>query len=143
MFVTDRDWEQWVPKELGPEGCRYWRAVALATELPWYFMTHLETEGGNSVCQTTVVTWETTLRSLLEQLKPNSLLSAHWVTRSRDREYWQVRRISEVWIPADDEIGTTGPLLFKLYGEPSFFDSHNDRAADSNAHRRLLVRIPT
>ena len=139
MFVTTPDFEQWVPPGLGPPQWRYWRAVTLSCETPWFLLTHIAVEDDCSAIQTVAVAWESTV----ETAEPGSVIGVLCLAPSRDRGGdWYVKRASELWLPSVGEESETGPLLFGLRGEPALYDSYHRRVANANnTSRQLLLRM--
>src|SRR6218665_1781132 len=119
MFVTLRTFERQLPAPLRPNREQFWDAMFLATESPWYLLTSGDVDEQIFSTQTMAVAWESTLRAMLEQLPPSSLVAAHTVRMASADSGWQIGRIDEVWVPAQDEVSRTGGLLFKLRGNQS------------------------
>lgn len=142
MFVTTPDFELRLPPGLGSEDLQFWRAVTLGMAAPWYLVTYRQAESAFSVSQTTLVAWETGLKALIEQVKPGALESAYLFSQAPRTHDWEMRRIAEVWLPADDEANPTGPLLFKLLGDAELVDSHLHAAGMPDPRRTLLAQMP-
>lgn len=141
MFMTVPSFEQQVPQGLGPQGARFWGALTLSSGLHWYLLTHRVTvEGAFPIAQTIAVSWESTLREMLEEIGAEAVISAHVVTPGERTGHWLVARIAEVWQASTDEEHSTGPLLFRVHGEAGLSDSHRRRTSDAAGKRRLLAQ---
>jgi hypothetical protein len=142
MFVTTPEFEQLVPKGLGSPHCRYWRAVPLSSETPWFLLQHRTLEGESTAIQTVAVAWESTLRQLVETAEPDSVVCVLCLAPSRSGGHgWSVKRASELWLPSESEVHETGPLLFGTDGEPALYDSYHRAVATVDPRRRLLIRV--
>lgn len=143
MFVTTPEFKQWVPPGLGPPEWRYWRAMTLANETPWYLLTHRTVEDDCSAIQSIAVAWESTLRLLVETAEVGSVIGLLCLAPSDSAVGdWSVKRASELWLPSEGEERETGPLLFGLDGQSVLYDSYHRKVARADASRRLLLRMP-
>ena len=144
MFVTTQGFEELVPKAIGGTDGRYWRGVMLANNAPWYVVTFRQEAHGFSWPQTVLVTWETTLLSVLDSATANAVLSIHGLGPNPAREgAWLTLEIVELWRPAGGEADETGPLLFRFAGEGGLRDSFDGAALAPLTGRDLLFRVST
>jgi hypothetical protein len=140
MFVTSPDMQQWVPPQLAPDGASFWRGIALANCFtPWYVLSYETQEEGAAYAHTVLLAWEQTLRSALDDsnIRPLSVYCASVVRGTGMR--WVLRQVAEIWLPSEQELGDTGPLIFLLMGESTLLDSHFQPVAPRAADRRMLA----
>jgi len=139
VFVTTPSLEQWVPKELGPPDARYWAGFDLATNAPWYLVTHQFQADGDTFVQTTVLALESHLVEFVKGAESEAVISVQCVSRQPGGE-WSMQSIAELWLPSEEEAQDTGPLLFFMR-EGGLFDAHQQEVVGPSANRRLLCRF--
>lgn len=140
MFVTRPQFEQWIPEALGEEGDRYWKAVALSTEGPWFLVAARLEDDDCSFVRSYAIAWERTLIEVVQEVASESIVAVHciWPSRSRSGE-WSMKTISELWFPSDDEAERTGPLLLRVRGEDRLRDCHQQQVLGEDSRRQLLA----
>ena len=110
--------------------------------MPWYLLTYRRKESDCDLIETTAIAWESTLKNLVEQLEAEAVLDLHCIKPAPDGAgRWVIRRVSELWLPADDELQDAGPLLFGTEGDADLYDSHHSKVARTGKHRTALLRI--
>ena len=131
-----------MPTDLTIPGSRHWLAVMLSTEAPWFLVSFRGQDESAGFVQTVAVSWESTLAQLIESVGPLRVVSLRWVVPSRTKAgEWSMKKISELWQPADDEMANSGPLYFRVIGKTHLYDSFQAKVASPKAGRRLLVRL--
>lgn len=92
--------------------------------------------------QTTLVSWGSTLRGLLESLESSSVVGLQWMRQTGDAGGWKLTDVSEVWVPDEREEAITGSLLLKLQAfEGLFGESGSPVDVKPNSARRLLTTV--
>lgn len=111
MFVTQTQFEQFVPAPVSKPNSRYWRAVALSLPTPWYLC--ICRTNGDVSSRTILVAWEADLLELVTA-KNHQIVSA--VARldmaAAQSMRWQMRWVESMWRSASDEQDEVGPLVF-------------------------------
>jgi hypothetical protein len=138
MFETRPNFEQPVPLPIAMEGSRYWRAMVLTVNLPWYLLRHRLATAEGGITQTVAIAWESTLRSALEGGDERSVIDLHIIAPTGESGDWTMRRVAEVWLPSPEEMQDTGPLLFRLHGDASLLSSYLTPASSAPSKRTLL-----
>lgn len=143
MFVTRPAFEQRMPLGLGDDSSRYWLAVMLSVESPWFLLTHMTAGGAtNAVAQTVAVAWETTLMELLDSIGGESVVALRYIAPSNaPKRGWTMKEVSELWSASDVEADRTGPLLIRFRNEADLLDCFQGKVGGATEGRRLLVRI--
>lgn len=142
MFVTTPNFEEYMPKGLGPTGGRYWSAMLLSTETPWFLVSY-RVDGVMPFTQTAFVAWERTLLSLIEEVGTESVVSMRCITSPSTHEgKWTMGEISEIWLPDETNDEETGLLFFRLLGRDGLWDSF-EQSTSTSLGRQLLLRIKT
>src|SRR5690606_21361020 len=90
------------------------QAVSLSTGAAWFVLTTAHEEEKSTIYQTTLVSWASTLRELLEGLESSSVVGLQWMRPTGDAGGWELREVREVWLPDEREEASTGTLLFKV-----------------------------
>lgn len=125
MFVTMPHFEQFMPSNLVGPNQKYWRAVTLSLESPWYLFVYEAEYGQGKVPQSTLVAWEATLLAILEGIPAADRKGVARVEKERrPGARWQVTWIESIWAPAPEEAADTGLFLFQLEGDPQVRDVH-------------------
>lgn len=114
MFMTSPNMEVPVPKSLLPKGGSCLQAVSLSTGSAWFVLTTAHEEEKSTIYQTTLVSWASTLRGLLEGLESSSVVGLQWMRPTGDAGGWELTEVREVWLPDEREEASTGTLLFKV-----------------------------
>jgi len=140
MFETRPEFEQAIPAFFAKEGSRYWQAMAISVDLPWYLLRYRQASDEGCFTQTLAVAWESGLRSLIGG-SGIDLIDLSIVALDGGSGGWTMRRVSEVWSASEDEAQETGPLLFLLAAETSLLSSHLQQVQRTCPDRTLLVRI--
>lgn len=141
MFMTSPHMEVPVPKSLLPKGGSCLQAVSLSTGSAWFVLTTAHEEEKSTIYQTTLVSWASTLRGLLESLESCSVVGLQWMRPTGDAGGWKLTDISEVWVPDAREEAMTGVLLFKESVQEWLLDERGAPVADESSGRRQLVAI--
>lgn len=141
MFMTSPHMEVPVPKSLLPKGGACLQAVSLSTGSAWFVLTTAHEEEKSTIYQTTLVSWASTLRGLLESLESSSVVGLQWMRPTGDAGGWKLTDISEVWVPDAREEAMTGVLLFKESVQEWLLDERGAPVADESSGRRQLVAI--
>ena len=139
MFVTNPTFEDVLPRNLGEPGHRYWLAVLLSSETPWFLVTFRQEVAGLELLQTVAVAWETTLVTVVQTLTRGKVISVSRVSPTR-KSTWVMGRVAELWLPAKTEADQTGPLLYRMAEESSLRDAFQNAVEREDSGRRLLFR---
>jgi hypothetical protein len=141
MFITTPSFEERVPKGIAVPESRYWQAVLLSNDAPWYLLAHtVEEPGYPPVTQTLAISWELVLRDVLEAIGTSSVVSLGCVTcADGDPGDWTLRPINELWAAALEEVTETGPLLMRYEGEDVLRDWFQEVVSDEYEGRELLL----
>jgi hypothetical protein len=130
-----------VPKSLLPKGGACLQAVSLSTGSAWFVLTTAHEEEKSTIYQTTLVSWASTLRGLLESLESSSVVGLQWMRPTGDAGGWKLTDISEVWVPDAREEAMTGVLLFKESVQESLLDERGAPVGDERGGRRQLAVV--
>lgn len=141
MFMTSPHMEVPVPKSLLPKGGACLQAVSLSTGSAWFVLTTAHEEEKSTIYQTTLVSWASTLRGLLESLESSSVVGLQWMRPTGDAGGWKLTDISEVWVPDAREEAMTGVLLFKEPVQESLLDERGAPVGDERGGRRQLAVV--
>lgn len=120
---------------------KYWGAAMLAGDMPWYFLTIRVGDAGHELHETMLVSWETTLASVLAENAGAIVALYNACPDVRRSGKWAIHELVEVWFPIDGEEAETGPLLFRRRGSTDLWDSHQ-ALRQPNSQRRLIVSLP-
>lgn len=93
MFMTSPHFEVPVPKSLLPKGGSCLQAVSLSTWAAWFVLTTAHEEEKSTIYQTTLVSWASTLRGLLESLENSSVVGLQWMRPTGDAGGWKLTGI--------------------------------------------------
>lgn len=141
MFMTSPHFEVPVPKSLLPKGGTCLQAVSLSTGAAWFVLTTVHPEEQPKLYQTTLVSWGSTLRRLLESLESSSVVGLQWMRPRGDAGGWELTDVSEVWVPDELEEASTGLLLFKQSAQEWLLDEQGAPVSDERGGRRQLVAV--
>jgi hypothetical protein len=117
MFVTNPQYELEIPQPLaGPDG-RYWGAVDLAVDMPWFLLTYAVDYGPMKLRHTSAVTCEPMLIELLA-LVPRHLRGglALFSRQHEKHEPWRCQWVEALW-SAEGDNESPGKLLVQLAGD--------------------------
>ena len=64
--------------------------------------------------QTTLISWPTTLRTLLEGLGDTFVVALQWMRPASDLRGWKLAEVEEVWLAGEGEAAEGGALLFRV-----------------------------
>lgn len=119
MFMTSPHMEVPVPKSLLPKGGSCRQAVSLSTGSTWFVLTTAHEEEKSTIYQTTLVSWASTLRGVLEGLEGAKVVGLQWTRPTFEAGGWELTEVSEVWL----------------------LDERGAPVADESSGRRQLVAI--
>lgn len=138
MFTTMPAFEQFVPPGLKLPEQRFWTATSL-TQAPWYLFTFEVDHQGETMCQTVLVAWETSLCDLLRAIPfdARKAVGRFDPPRSPSSSQWTVRWATAVWSTAPDD-PDFGPLIFKFEGEQVSRDTFLAEVEVDSACKELL-----
>lgn len=142
LFVTMPHFEQSMPSNLVGPGQKYWRAVTLSVESPWYLFVYEAQYGQQKEPQTTLVSWESALLEILECIPAADRKGIARVEKERNPgTQWNVRWLETIWVPAAEEADATGLFLLQLEGDPQLRDAHL-QPVPSRGGRSLVYSAP-
>ena len=141
MFMTSPHMEVQVPKSLLPKGGSCLQAVSLSTGAAWFVLTTAHEEEKSTIYQTTLVSWASTLRGLLESLERSSVVGLQWMRPTGDAGGWELTEVREVWLPDEREEASTGTLLFRVAAVAGLLGENGAFVADDRDGRRQLVAV--
>jgi hypothetical protein len=141
MFMTSPHFEVPVPKSLLPKGGACLQAVSLSNCADWFVLTTEHAVERAVMQQTTLVSWTTTLRTLLEGLGDACVVALQWMRPAGDMRGWELAEVEEVWLAADDEAAQGGALVFKVSAVDWFLNEQGAPAAERVDGRRRLLSV--
>lgn len=141
MFMTSPHMEVPVPKSLLPKGGACLQAVSLSTGSSWFVLTTAHEEEKSTIYQTTLVSWVTTLRGVLEGLEGAKVVGLQWMRPTGDAGGWKLIDVSEVWLPDEQEEANTGVLLFKDSARQWLPDEQGSPLTGTSDGRRRLIAV--
>jgi hypothetical protein len=116
MFVTVPQYELEMPQPLAGED-RYWGAVSLAVDVPWFLFTYAVDYGPVKLRHTSAVSWEPMLVELIALVRPELRGGLALLVKSDEqREPWRLRWVEELWAATNQE-NSAEKLLLRLAGE--------------------------
>ncbi len=141
MFMTSPHMEVPVPKSLLPKGGSCLQAVSLSTGSAWFVLTTAHEEEKSTIYQTTLVSWASTLRGLLETLESSSVVGLQWVRPTSEAGGWELTDVSEVWLPDEREEASTGLLLFRVAAAAGLLGENGAPVTNEMKGRRRFVAV--
>jgi hypothetical protein len=97
MFVSRLSFEFPVPDSLRTHDERYWRMLAMPTNLPWYIAT-FRPPGGGALVQSMCFCWETDLLDVVQRVQVNDLRSLQMVRPTGpEQSGWSLSAIVRIW----------------------------------------------
>ncbi|UJW79419.1 hypothetical protein [Hydrogenophaga sp. SL48] len=142
MFVTVPQFEQFMPRELIGPNQKYWRAVTLSLESPWYLFVYEAEFEDQRVPQTMLVGWESTLLDILASIPEGNCLGIARIQKHGEQvARWEMNWIQRIWAPTRDESNEIGLFLLQLEGDPQLRDAHL-QPVQNRAGRKLLFGTP-
>lgn len=110
MFVSRPPFEFAVPDQLRSPGERYWRAIALSMQVPWYMATFESELDEGTYVHSICFCWEVDLLAAIDEASPSALRSLQMVRPPRGRQAaWSMCPIARIW---------------RLVGSPTLGESH-------------------
>lgn len=123
MFVTQTQFEQYVPAPITTPDRRFWRAINLSLPTPWYLCIYRPS--GELSSQTILIAWEQDLLQFVtSQKSPSVCAVARLNMAPTERTRWTMRWIDSMWLSASDEQEEVGPLVFQFENEEGPRDDH-------------------
>lgn len=141
MFMTSPHFEVPVPRSLLPRGGACLQAVSLSTGSAWFVLTTAHEEEEATIYQTTLVSWASTLRGVLEGLGSSSVVGLQWIRPTSEVGGWELIEVSEVWLPDELENADTGVLLFKDSAQRWLPNEQGSPLAETSDGRRRLIAV--
>lgn len=143
MFVTMPPFEQFMPSSLVEPDQKYWHAVTLSLELPWYLFVYEAEYEGQRVPQTTLVAWESTLLDILATIPAAHRRAIGRLEKERGKTArWQLSWVQSIWAPSSDEADGTGLFLLQLEGDPQVRDAHLQPVPKRSGRELLFTAAP-
>lgn len=113
MFVTQTQFEQYVPAPIKTPDSRFWRAIDLSLPTPWYLCVYRPS--GELSSKTILIAWETDLVHFVTSPSCSSVSAiARLDIAPTEFARWTMRWIECMWLSASDEQEEVGPLVFQL-----------------------------
>jgi hypothetical protein len=114
MFVSRPPYEFPVPDQLRGPDERYWRALAMPTNLPWYIATLESLVRGKTYVNSMCFCWETDLLDAVRGAPATVLVSLQMVRPPRAKEpAWSMRPIARIWRLIDGARSDDPYLVFE------------------------------
>lgn len=140
MFETRPEFQQTVPSFFTGDGSRYWSAIAITVNLPWFVLRCRQTADVGCFIQTIAVASDLALRGILEAAESSAIVDLCTIALEPGGDGWSMRRINEVWLASPVESEETGPLLFRVAGSTAFLSSYLRPVQQICPDRTLLIR---
>lgn len=141
MFETRPEFQQTVPLFFTGDGSRYWNAIAITVNLPWFVLRCRQTADVGCFIQTIAVASDLALRGILEAAESSAIVDLSTIFFEPGGDGWSLRRITEVWLASSVESEETGPLLFSVTGSTTLLSSYLQPVRQTCPDRTLLIRI--
>ena len=136
MFVTQTQFEQPVPAGIAAPGNRFWRAVGLTLQTPWYLCVYRTSNQARP--KTCLVSWESDLRDLVASHEAlNVIAVARLDDAAPNSALWSMRWIKSIWLATRDEREEVGSLVFQFDDDAAL----KDDMLRSRPHRPDRVQI--
>jgi hypothetical protein len=143
MFVTMPHFEQFMPPAMVAPDHKYWRAVTMSLENPWYLFVYEADYEGEKVPQTTLVAWESTLMDIVEGIPAANRRAIARIDKDRGAgARWALQWVQSLWAALPSESEETGVMLLKLEGEQQIRNAHLEPVVDAPG-RQLLFEAPS
>jgi len=143
MFMTTPELEHRLPEIAGVGDHRFWTAVLLSNESPWFLLTYsIRDDGGRAISQSIAVAWESALLDVLNSFDATHLVSLRVLNQKNGAPGdWVADRVTELWLSGPHESSHCGPLLFHFEGAATVCNAFRQRPHGSAQGRELLHRF--
>lgn len=136
MFVTQTQFEQPVPAGIAAPGNRFWRAVGLTLQTPWYLCVYRTSNQARP--KTCLVSWESDLHDLVASADDVDVVSvARLDTTPWNQARWSMRWVKTIWLATRDERDEVGSLVFQFVDD----DALKDDMLRTRPHRSDRVQV--
>lgn len=139
LFVTMPAAEHPMPAGLTMPGHRYWNAVTLSIEHPWFLFQYDVQYPDALVTQTTLVAWEEGLMQVLEAIPAERRRALHLMQQEKGSSEWALRRVRAVWAPGPQDQESGVLLVLQLNGDEICRDIFLEALPTSDGRRPVFV----
>lgn len=143
MFVSLSDFEFPIPAGLAEPGSRYWRAVELSLNAPWFVATLCSSDEEQGFRKTILVAWDTDLVQILENMIGGYLENLLFMVppwQSTDGR-WRPNQIKEIWRAYDVNCDNQPALIFKTSDGRQIQGQLGESVSSSMQGHELLVTV--
>jgi hypothetical protein len=144
MFVSIPHLEQAMPAGLAPKGSRFWRAVELSVNLPWFVVTVQTEDRDGHLIRSLLLAHDEDLFGLIEANPDDSLRALKQILPTAPGDpvsAWQSRDILRVWRVAGHAAGSPGELIFED-ASMQFSDGLGTIAGGAPRGKELVLQLP-
>ena len=144
MFVSIPQLEQAMPVGLAPKGSRFWRAVELSVNMPWFVVTVQTEDRDGHLIRSLLLAHDEDLFGLIEANPDDSLRALKQILPAEHDDpvsAWQSRDILRVWRVAGHAAGVPGELIFEDASK-QFSDGLGTIAGGAPRGKELVLQLP-
>lgn len=144
MFVSMPQLEQAMPAGLAPKGSRFWRAVELSVNMPWFVVTVKTHDGDGHLIRSLLLAHDEDLFGLIEANPGDSLRALKQILPAEPNDRasaWQSRNILRVWRIVGHAVSIPGELIFEDASK-QFSDGLGTIDAGAPRDKELVLQLP-
>ncbi len=144
MFVSIPQLEQVMPAGLAPKGSRFWRAVELSVNMPWFVVTVQTEDRDGHLIRSLLLAHDEDLFGLIEANPDDSVRALKQILPAEPNDKasaWQSRDISRVWRIAGHAAGIPGELIFEDASK-QFSDGLGTIKGGAPNGKELVLQLP-
>jgi len=143
MFVTSPQFEQPMPLGLVPPGSRFWRALELSLNVPWFIVALRQHLGDAPVLRNIFLSTDADLRAFLESDLAASVVSLGALVPPNygHKRQWKLQGIRRVWERDPARAPRHEPLVIESK-EGRLFDAMTMLKPKLDVELQLLIELP-
>lgn len=144
MFVSVPQLEQAMPPGLVPTGSRFWRAVELSVNMPWFVVTVQTEVGDGRLIRSLLLSHDEDLFGLIKANPDDSLRALTQMIPAETGESvraWRSRSILRIWRPVGRASGYPGELIFED-GSKQFSNGLGTIGGNVPRDKQLVLELP-
>lgn len=143
MFVTSPQFEQPMPLGLVPQGSRFWRALELSLNVPWFIVALRQSVGETAVLRNIFLSTDADLRTFLESELAADAVSVGALVPPNygSKLQWKLCEIRRVWVRDPSNIRRHEPLIIESK-QGRYFDAMTMQKPRMNTELQLLLELP-
>lgn len=143
MFVTSPHFEQPMPLGLVSPGNRFWRAMELSLNVPWFIVALRQPIGDAAMLRNIFLSTDADLRAFLESEMTTNIVSLGALVPPNygPKLQWKLHEIRRVWMRSSEPATRHEPLVIESkHGR--LFNAMTMQKARLNVELQLLLELP-